>query len=306
MNPKSKSIMVLDIINSGVEFEEIRKYGTVQEFVEAIKPYYEDAKQEIKEKKNLTDEQCYEITEKSYELKDNFQEEAYQVIEPKMKSLVRRLKWMSFLIRIKGHKNTINKTSAHTILGFLAREDISSKLSKKQKILLKGYCLEGLSNDDLLHVSQTIQYMSGATEEEKTKDLKLAIEDKYLIFSKYNKTAHESVLIRKRSPLTLLYQMLPEPMREEVFNHKDIGDTLNIKLNKYGDYEHQQNNDAKEKFYIDSFVLKFIHVGLYDKKPTEFNNERFEHPDCPCATVKALADALSVVKKKYFTPNPLA
>jgi len=180
------------------------------------------------------------------------------------KPSVKSLKTLFKSIKNSGFTSpVITKTHAHNILQSLSDDTLSSKLSLEERILIKGACLEALSNNELNQIAQAISYFTDIQETERKHNEALGRSNKYLIFSKKEKKSFATFLTYNGSFRSLLRNMLSPEMMKEVNKHPKCPKNLKFEEDEKGDYIDNLEDDYTFKLKSMYFLEHIMNTELY-------------------------------------------
>lgn len=293
-----------EVMDQAANTEKLKRYLNPDQYAALLHPTYMELLDHAKYISSLSKEKFQQAMKLADMKLPQDNQEIKSLLASKRSEIVANFKVIARDILKSKKSSEITKHDAYMMLYVLANDNIISDLSPIERIVIHGLCMESLTIEEQKSVADVFSYLDGVSEEQKRFNSMISIEDEYLIFSKYHKSVDRTVLVRDSSFLSLLCNMLPERMMNEIINHRKAKENLRTKQNAYGDYQQNIMRDSDEKDYIDLYLQYFIQTKLYKRNSDEVLNEYLQK-NLSIGTVEGLRNKFSDIKKKYFNNNKL-
>jgi len=179
---------------------------------------------------------------------------------------------------------------------------ISCELSKEERVILKGACMDAISDERFAHVVNLLDFHRGITVQDTTRMKNHESSDEFLIYSRKNKQMYRTQHIPNDSFWSLLVNMLPEPMLEGIEKHKDSKKYLTVSKYQGSSYNKRMSRERREMEYLDMAIDHKIYTSMGFGTSKEYFIQQAKRDDNDTAVeenAKYMAKEMSRIRRKY-------
>jgi hypothetical protein len=188
------------------------------------------------------------------------------------------------------------------ILFFLSLPFISEELSKEERVLLKGSCIDSLSNERFSHIVTFLDYHRGITVQDTKRMQNQECSDEYLIYSRKNKRLYRTNHVPNDSFWSLLVNMLPETMLEAIEKHPHSKKYLSVSRYAGSSYNKRMFRERREKEYLELAIYHKIHTAFGFGTSRQFFIDCVKRDDNDSAVeenARTATKEMSRIRRKY-------
>ncbi|PLX69965.1 MAG: hypothetical protein C0603_03240 [Denitrovibrio sp.] len=179
----------------------------------------------------------------------------------------------------------------------------AGELTSKERIMLKGACMEYLSDGQIQEVVKLLDYQLGIDDKSAKRMQSEHSTDEYFIYSRKQQKSYTSKQIESFSFWALLLNMLPEPILDALDGHKDSKKYLFVTKNKGSNYNTLMSEVKRDTHYMRMLLHHHVETVIGSKRATDYFLEEAEREGYTGTDKANRADFLAIqvskVKNKY-------